>query len=103
MLNSVALSVVVAAIFGSTSLMAEQPDFSKTSAAQADYDFAKNVGLAQSNEVQVGSSRHDFSKTVAATQGYKFSNNPVASALLDVRSSTQHDFSKTAAANKDFK
>ncbi len=99
MLTSVALSVVVTLV--STSAMAERPDFSKTAAARADYDFSKNVSAAeQPNNIQRISSRHDFSKTLAATSAYDFSKNPKPTMNLRTNPSTQHDFSKTNAAQE---
>ena len=96
-LTSVALTLAIGCI--STSAMAERPDFSKTSAARADYDFSKNVSAAslQLNKVERTSTRHDFSKTLAATSGYDFSKNPHVESVKLRRSSSQHDFSKTEA------
>ncbi|MCL1057191.1 hypothetical protein L2729_04185 [Shewanella gelidimarina] len=97
MLTSVALSVIVTLF--SASAMAERPDFSKTSAARADYDFSKNVAAAaQPNNIQRGSTRHDFSKTLAATNAYDFSKNAKSKIIQHTQPTTQHDFSKTNAA-----
>jgi hypothetical protein len=99
MLTSVALSVVITLV--SASAMAERPDFSKTAAARADYDFSKNVAAAeQPNNIQRISSRHDFSKTLAATSAYDFSKNPQSKIKQHPRPATQHDFSKTNAAKE---
>ncbi|QQX79664.1 hypothetical protein JK628_19445 [Shewanella sp. KX20019] len=101
MLTSVALSVVITLV--STSAMAERPDFSKTAAARADYDFSKNVPAAdQPNNIQRISSRHDFSKTLAATRAYDFSKNVKSEMHQQRHPTTQHDFSKTDAAKESF-
>ncbi|WOT04742.1 hypothetical protein [Shewanella youngdeokensis] len=97
-LTSVALSLVVSLV--SASAMAERPDFSKTAAARADYDFSQNVAAEPSNSISRSSSRHDFSKTTAALVEYKFSNNPTAKVQQAIRPATQHDFSKTLAASQ---
>ncbi|MCL1139373.1 hypothetical protein [Shewanella pneumatophori] len=99
-LTSVALTLAIGCI--STSAMAERPDFSKTAAARADYDFSKNITVAkQSNDIQRGSTRHDFSKPLAATSEYDFSKNPQAKVRSYTKPTTQHDFSKTDAFIRD--
>ncbi|GIU23566.1 hypothetical protein L2719_05250 [Shewanella schlegeliana] len=95
-LTSVALTLAIGCI--STSAMAERPDFSKTAAARADYDFSKNVSAAMnSNDIKPVSTRHDFSKTLAATSGYDFSKNPQVEPVKHTHPSSRHDFSKTEA------
>lgn len=95
-LTSVALTLAIGCI--STSAMAERPDFSKTAAAHADYDFSKNVSAAdQPNQIQRVSTRHDFSKTLAATSDYDFVKNPQAQMSVYNKPASQHDFSKTEA------
>ncbi|GIU50164.1 hypothetical protein TUM4438_35340 [Shewanella sairae] len=95
-LTSVALTLAIGCI--STSAMAERPDFSKTAAARADYDFSKNITVAkQLNDIERGSTRHDFSKPLAATSEYDFSKNPQAQMSAYNKPATQHDFSKTEA------
>ncbi|ABZ78326.1 conserved hypothetical protein [Shewanella halifaxensis HAW-EB4] len=95
-LTSVALTVAISCI--STSVLAERPDFSKTVAARADYDFSKNISAAeQPNNIQRVSTRHDFSKTLAATSDYNFSKNPYVEPVKHTHPSSQHDFSKTEA------
>ncbi|GIU13598.1 MULTISPECIES: hypothetical protein [unclassified Shewanella] len=96
-LTSVALTLAIGCI--SSSAMAERPDFSKTSAARADYDFSKNLSAAsqQLNKVERISTRHDFSKTLAATSGYSFAKNPHVEPVKHAHPSSQHDFSKTEA------
>ncbi|MGS0674836.1 hypothetical protein [Shewanella sp. 0m-4] len=94
-LTSVALTVAISCI--STSAMAERPDFSKTIAASADYDFSKNIPANQKNNIQRGSTRHDFSKPLAAMNEYDFDKNPYAKVTQHKHSSSQHDFSKTEA------
>ncbi|WP_108945361.1 hypothetical protein [Shewanella halifaxensis] len=99
-LTSVALTLAIGCI--SSSAMAERPDFSKTAAARADYDFSKNVSASQqANNIQRGSTRHDFSKPLAATSEYDFSKNPQAKQHGYTKPSTQHDFSKTDAFIRD--
>ncbi|GIU12453.1 MULTISPECIES: hypothetical protein [unclassified Shewanella] len=95
-LTSVALTLAIGCI--STSAMAERPDFSKTEAARADYDFSKNVSAAlKVNDIKRISTRHDFSKTLAATSSYDFSKNPHVEPVKHAHPSSQHDFSKTEA------
>lgn len=95
-LTSVALTVAISCI--SSSAMAERPDFSKTEAARASYDFSKNVSVSfQSKDVKRISTRHDFSKTLAANSGYDFSKNPHVDPVKHRHPSSQHDFSKTEA------
>ncbi|WP_299790524.1 hypothetical protein [uncultured Shewanella sp.] len=93
MLTSVTLSALL--MFASQPAMAEKPDFSKTNAAKASYDFSQNRS-ATGNQLQPGSTQHDFSKTLAATAEYDFSVNQPATET-EPKPSTQHDFSKTAA------
>lgn len=93
MLTSVTLSALL--VFASASAFAEKPDFSKTNAAKASYDFSQNKP-ATGNQLQRGSTQHDFSKTLAATAEYDFSMNQPAIETKP-KPSTQHDFSKTVA------
>ncbi|ACA88570.1 hypothetical protein [Shewanella woodyi] len=94
LLTSVTLSAVF--VFASTSVLAEKPDFSKTTAAQASYDFSKNKP-ATGNQLMKSSTRHDFSKTAAASSEYQFSKNTPAKLYKVSLPSTQHDFSKTSS------
>ncbi|RTR41009.1 hypothetical protein EKG38_01070 [Shewanella canadensis] len=93
MLTSVTLSALL--VFAAAPVFAEKPDFSKTNAAKASYDFSQNKP-ATGNQLQRASSQHDFSKTLAATSQYDFSKNQPA-IHSEPQPSTQHDFSKTAA------
>lgn len=94
LLTSVTLSVVLA--FASTSVLAERPDFSKTAAAQASYDFSQNKP-ASGNQLAQASGQHDFSKTAAASNEYQFQKNQPAELYKISSPSTQHDFSKTSS------
>ncbi len=93
MLTSVTLSALL--VFAAAPVFAEKPDFSKTNAAKASYDFSQNKP-ATGNQVRRSSMQHDFSKTLAATSQYDFSKNQPAM-HSEPKPSTQHDFSKTAA------
>ncbi len=93
MLTSVTLSALL--VFASQSAFAEKPDFSKTNAAKASYDFSQNKP-ATGNQLRRASTQHDFSKTLAATSQYDFSKNQPAM-HSEPKPSTQHDFSKTEA------
>ncbi|WP_041421521.1 hypothetical protein [Shewanella sediminis] len=93
MLTSVTLSALL--VFAAAPVFAEKPDFSKTNAAKASYDFSQNKP-ASGNQLQRASSQHDFSKTLAATSQYDFSKNQPA-IHSEPQPTTQHDFSKTTA------
>lgn len=93
MLTSVTLSALL--VFATAPVFAEKPDFSKTNAAKASYDFSQNKP-ATGNQLQTAAMQHDFSKTLAATSQYDFSKNQPAMQSKP-KPSTQHDFSKTAA------